>query len=250
MLLKNVVFLPSTCVVAVSARVNSIVRFLVQLFTLQKIMKLLLIILIFTFSFATFGQDVASVKTVKEIQSQAKTFRNGKRYAISYDKFEDRTLVSFSGFNMIGFGESVAMAIANSSPNGRTAKASSLALGAGFVFQGDTLKQEPADYFIYFYYSGDDWKFLKSSKLIALVDGERIQFGDGDADRDVKYSGVSELVGFKASKEELQKLSQAKSVEMKIGNFVRVLKPEHLQMFGDILKLGDASQKVEEKKKK
>ncbi|MGI9035349.1 MAG: hypothetical protein ACR2GD_04845 [Pyrinomonadaceae bacterium] len=84
------------------------------------------------------------------------------------------------------------MAIANSSPNGRTAKASSLSLGAGFVFQGDILKEEPTDYFIYFYYTGDVWKFLKSSKLIALVDGARIQFGDGDADRDVKYSGVSE----------------------------------------------------------
>ncbi len=61
---------------------------------------------------------------------------------------------------------------------------------------------------------------------------------------------MAELVGFKTTKENLLKLAGAKYAAIKIGEMVRPLKAEHLQMFGDVAKLGDLSQKVETKKKK
>lgn len=210
--------------------------------------NLLSLIFIFVLSAAAFGQAAPlAEKTVKQLQQQSKPFKNKNRYLVLYDKFEDRTTVRCVGFNLIS-NMAGALAIV---AGGSGTQPPMIFLGAGFMFSGDTLKESVTDYFIIFDYSGEEWKFLKTSKLIALVDGgERIQFGEGEAVRDVERGGVTERIGFKVSKEQLQKLSQAKTVEIKIGNYATPLKQEYLNMFGNILKLGDISQTVEIKTKK
>jgi hypothetical protein len=211
--------------------------------------KLLSIVFLFAFSIAAFGQT-APTKTVKELQLQAKPFKNSKRYFVVYDKFEDRTLVRCLGFNLIGFGASFAEAMAQGTGAVRGSASSSIYLGAAFTFPSDTLRQSVTDYFLLFDYSGSEWQFLKTSKLIALVDGERIQFGSGEAVRDVKSGSVTEKIGFVVTRQQLQKLSAAKTIEIKIGSFEKPLKAEYMEMFSNVLKLGDTAQKVEDKKKK
>ncbi len=206
---------------------------------------ILILLTILLVSLATFGQEAAT-KTVKEIEQQKKPFKNSNRYFATYDKFEDLTIVRCVGFNLISNMTGALQIVAG----GAGTRPSMIFLGAGFQFSGDTLKTTPTDYFILFDYSGEEWQFLKKSKLIALIDDERVQFGDGDALRDVERGGVTERIGFKISKEQLKKLSEAKKVEIKIGNYATPLKAEYLVMFGNILKLGDVSQKAESKKSK
>ncbi len=59
---------------------------------------------------------------------------------------------------------------------------------------------------------------------------------------------VSELIGFKATKDEMQKLAQAKSLEIKIGNYVTPLKDEYKEMFSNVLELADLSKMPVKKK--
>ncbi len=210
-------------------------------------MKKLLMITLLTFSFSTLisaQSGSTTSKTVEELKQQTKSFKDRRKYEIRYDKFEDLTLARFSGNNLVTSGEQFGAMLGkamggSSDPRGIPV----LLLGAGFVFSGDTLKEAPKDYLIYFDYSGESWAFLKSSKLIFLVDGERIQFGDGEVDRTIKRQGVTEIIGFKASKEDLLKIGNGKSVELKIGSLARELKPEQAQMFSNIVKLGDLSER-------
>jgi hypothetical protein len=214
-------------------------------------MKKLLIttLLSFCFSVLAFAQtENMTPKTPEDLKQQAKTFKDHRKYEIRYDKFEDMTVARFSGNNLVTSGEQfgalLGKAMAGSSdPRG----VPMLLLGAGFIFSGDTLKESPKDYIIYFDYSGESWAFIKSSKLIFLVDGERIQFGDGEADRTIKKQGVAEIIGFRASKDDLLKIGNGKSVELKIGSLARKLKSEQAQMFLNIVKLGDLSERPKAK---
>ena len=86
---------------------------------------------------------------------------------------------------MLSFGETFASSI--ETHGGRYGKTAGLQMGAGFVFPGESLKESPKLYFLYFTYTGAEWKFLSNSNLIALADNERIQFGQGNANRDIKY---------------------------------------------------------------
>lgn len=216
-------------------------------------MKTLLLILIFAFS--VFGQysetpAAASEKTVKQLEQQKKKFKFDERYIVKYDKFEDITVVRCLGFNMIGAMEGAAEIMSKGMGGyGRTATPSMLYFGVGFLFHGDTLKKEPPAYLLYFNYSGDQWKFLKTAKLIVLLDGEkRLNFGEGAVERDIGRRAVSELIGFKATKEDIQDLANAKTIEIKIGTYAKPLKKESQEMFANILKLADPAQLPEEKK--
>lgn len=203
-------------------------------------------ILIFCFSILTFAQaENTTSKTIEELKQQAKSFKDRGKYQIHYDKFEDTSIARFSGNNLVTTGEQFGAALATAM-GGRSSISSIpiLLLGGGFLFTGDALKESPKDYFIYFDYSGESWAFLKNSKLIFLVDDERIQFGDGEADRSIKkQGGVKEIIGFKASKEDLLKIGNGKSVELKIGTLERKLKPEQAQMFLNIISLGNLSER-------
>lgn len=211
-------------------------------------MKKLTIItlLIFCFSILTFAQaENTTPKTIEELKQQAKNFKDRRKYQIRYDKFEDMSIARFTGNNLVTSGEQFGAALATAM-GGRSSLSSIpiLLLGGGFIFTGDTLKESPKDYVVYFDYSGESWAFLKSSKLIFLVDGERIQFGDGEADRSIeKQGGVKEIIGFKASREDLLKIGNGKSVELKIGSLERKLKPEQAQMFLNIVSLGNLSER-------
>ncbi len=209
--------------------------------------KLLTTTLLFLcFSALAFAQtESMTPKTPEDLKRQAKTFKDHRKYEIRYDKFEDMSIARFSGNNLVTSGEQfgalLGKAMAGSSdPRG----VPMLLLGAGFVFSGDTLKESPKHYVIYFDYSGESWAFIKSSKLIFLVDDERIQFGEGKSDRTVKkQSGVQEIISFLASKDDLLRIGNGKSVELKIGSLTRKLKPQQAQMFLDIVKLGDLSER-------
>lgn len=193
-------------------------------------MVLQVFILISFLASISFAQET---KTIKDLEQQAKSIKNGKKFEISYDKFENVSAVKHKGFDILTFGDRMKAGY----PPPR------LFFGTGFFFDGESFSQTPKEFYVYFWYQGGDWAFLKGSKLILIIDDERLQLEGGLIDTDVKKTRVSELLGFAISKNQIEKIVNAKKVEFKIGNYVRDFKPEYFEMFSIVLKLADPSAK-------
>lgn len=191
-------------------------------------MKICLLILFL--SLTAFAQS----KTIADLQSEAKKFKDNKKYVVQYDKFEDETLVYHNGYDLISLGEKITANLQD-----RSNRSPALFFGCVFRFSQTELKTSPSEYLLAFRYVGGNWKFLINDKLIILIDdNERLEYSSTASQREVQRSDVSELIGYAVSPETLLKLSKAKTIEIKIGNVVRKLKPEHLVMLGNIYKLG------------
>lgn len=155
-----------------------------------------------------------------DIQQRIKNFRNSKRFSIRYDKFRDDTLVSVGPFFIGGTKAYVMRGF-------QLEMTASLLLDKGRI-----------DYiYLRFHSSSRDWIFLKNSELLALVDGERLQFGEGDRDSDIRRGGVSESIIYSIPIEQFLKLGQAASTELKIGRVELTLKDEHKEAFRDLYSL-------------
>jgi hypothetical protein len=158
-----------------------------------------------------------------DIKQRIKGFRNDRRFSVRYDKFRDDTLVSVGPFYVGGTKSYVV---------------------SGFQLEMTAylfLDKEPVKYlYIRFHSSSRDWTFLKNSELLALVDGERMQFGEGDRDSDVRRGGVSESMVYAIPVERFEKMGRATSAELKIGSVELTLKDEHKEAFRNLLSLMDA----------
>lgn len=155
------------------------------------------------FALSAFGQ-----KSVADMKAQLKTFKetNDRQYKISYDKFTDKTRVLFQG-----------PVVSQSFLPGRM-----LQLLGAFVFEGENLKVPVTDFALMFQSTGKDWDFLRNRELFVIADGERMALGEGLRDGDIKrtfLSGyqTSEVLGFRLTREQLEKMANAKELEMKVG---------------------------------
>ncbi len=208
--------------------------------------KTILPFLILILVFHGFGQETdktdpksaaTPTKSYLQIKKQKRKFKNKSQYIVKYDKFEDITLVRYTGFQMLGAFESVAIGMTQS--RGRTTLPS-LLFGSGFFFETENLSDPIIDDFaMFFTWNGSRWLFLYNSKLIALADGERIRFGEGVRSSRINLGGLKETVYFKASREQLTKLANAKKLEIKVGSVVRKLKRKHQMMLKNMLALSD-----------
>lgn len=189
-------------------------------------MKILPIILILIFSFSAFGQTGVEEKALKE---KAKTFKQKKQYLIGYDKFADRTTVLF--FEGL------------SSTSSYMWSGTIISFSISFNFEGKTLNKSIDDFYLIFSAQGKDFKFLKNRRLYVIADEERFDFGDGDLDADIRRQlfgnyKTEETLIYKISRADLEKLSKAKSVEIKVSDRIFKLKPEMIEGLKNILNLG------------
>lgn len=156
----------------------------------------------------------------QDLESKIKTFRNNKRFSVKYDKFRDDTHLSVGPFFVGG---------------------TKAYIGRGFQLEMSAhifLQKKPAkDVYLQFTAKGRNWTFLKNSEMFVLVDGERMQYGEGDLDSEIRRGGVRESVVFQIPADQFLKLSQATSAELKIGNVELTLKDEHKEAFRDLLSL-------------
>lgn len=156
----------------------------------------------------------------QDLKERIKTFRNNGRFSVTYNKFQDYTRVMVGPF-FVG---------------GSTAHFMSgfqLEMSASFIKEGKPINE----IYLLFRARGKDWTFLKSRDLYALVDGERMSFGEGDWDSDVSRRGTSELIIFTVPIEAFAKIGKAQSVELKAGRVELTLKDEHKEAFRDLLSL-------------
>ncbi|HEY8562832.1 MAG TPA: hypothetical protein VIL74_20810 [Pyrinomonadaceae bacterium] len=161
-------------------------------------MKTIIPLLLILFCISGFGQT--SKRTVEALQNQAKTFKKSDKYQITYDKFKDITIVQTEKYLIPYFGVNVA-----------------------FSFPGKEMSERPeAVALVYTAYGQRDWRYLKDSNLILLIDNERADLGQGVRDSGFA-SGMfgetmtKEKLVYKLSLDTLEKMSKAKSIEFQIA---------------------------------
>jgi len=181
-----------------------------------------------------------------DVAAQLKQLKNHDKFVRSYDKFKDYTVVAVKPMNLLSAMESGAASFARTLGNGpyHTGPTinvpTQLALTAAFGFKGTRLNEQPHFGFIFITDSAD-WRFLKDHKLYALIDGERLELGEGQHDGDVYLGGVKEEMIFELTREQLEKFANGKSVEIQLGGFPRKLKSEQIEKLKTLLSLAPKS---------
>ena len=97
-----------------------------------------------------------------------------------------------------------------------------LRVTAFFTYRGKVVGTPVERMGLMFRSSSSDWTYLKSSELIAIVDGERLPLGRPvarDSNVSNSYGGVQveEVLEFKLEYLELKKIALARRVEMRLG---------------------------------
>lgn len=174
---------------------------------------------------SAFGQDATET-----LKNKVKTFKNNRQYSVKYDKFTDKTSVVFRG------------QILNSTMS-YVASGTMIQLNLGLAFESPTLKQDIDEYFLFFTATGKNWSFLKTDTVYLLFDGERLQLENGERDSEIKRSildgyKTSETLAFPIDRKTLDKLSQAKKLEIKIGKIEAEIKDTDKKAFQNMLDLG------------
>ncbi len=183
-------------------------------------MKKLLLLFNLVCTTVAFGQSV----TVAELQAKAKTEKI-KDILINYDRFKDAAIVYTKPQNLIGSGEG-GMAIFGRGMIGPAAGPTQtlLYLSIGYAFKGDKLADTPNIFAVAFKSNSSDWVYLKGDKnLYILYDDQRLVLNSLGTDSDVNLGmfydvTVSETLGFAISRNDLQKIIEAKKVEFKLGD--------------------------------
>ena len=170
------------------------------------------------------GEPDATTRPPMTVKRDPSTFRNKSRFSTEYDKFKDQTHVRVGPFFVGGTKSYVWSGF-------------QLEMSVHFFCKGHMTSQ-PRVFYLAFWSSSKDWTFLRSRDLYALVDGERLELGEGDHDSDVELGGVSERLIYRLSPDVFSKLGAAQHVELKIGNVELTLKDEHLEAFRDFYSLG------------
>ena len=91
-------------------------------------------------------------------------------------------------------------------------------------FDGQKVPATPDEFFLLFDTTGPDWLYLKGDRNIyILYDEQRMQIEpvghDGDVNR--RSSGVSEQLAYSIKRSQVESLTAAKKVEMRIGSQTR-----------------------------
>lgn len=142
------------------------------------------------------------------------------QFETSYDKFKDETTVRSKRYAFVVSGPKVR---------------GGLSFTAEFSFKGQHLSGSvDRAYLTFVSYSGS-WVFLDDQHLIALVDGERIDLGNGHRDGSLfVLNRVQEVLLFDVSYAVLVKIANGTKVEMQLGPDEFPLKDSHLATLRDL----------------
>ncbi len=181
------------------------------------------------------GLSIAQkTKPSPDLKQQINLFKNSKRFSVSFDKFKDITDVSLGPFAV--------------SP----VRGSVLAMYADFSFSGQTLRKDVSTIRLAFSSfqaaRGGRWTFADHRNLYGIIDGERLELGEGawTPHSDREHHSIIFAAAGSPSEEELiftlpiatfRKIAEAKVVELKVGATEVKIKDEHFIAFRDLLSL-------------
>lgn len=150
--------------------------------------------------------------------------QTNKRISQKYDKFKDTTRVTLKLYNVGGSSDSAFY-------GGR------LSMAASFVFRGQQLQAAPEDVVMSFTSTSQEWQYLYSRDLYAIVDGERMSLGTAERFSEVGRGTVQEELVLLIPLDTFARIANATTVEMKLGRKEFALKEEHLKRFRDLFAL-------------
>lgn len=193
-------------------------------------MKILLAII--ALSLGVLGQ------TTVELKARAKAAKANKEIVFHYDKDKDRSFVGTKPYNVMSGRESFVSTQRDKLERGPYGTGVSgdpafMNVSAGFSYAGSTLKRSPTSYLLVFTSDGALSYLLKRDDgAYFLYDGERLALNPTAG-----YTSGDRQIAYVISRDELDKLSKAKSIEMRMALFTRKIKPELLQRFQKLLEL-------------
>jgi hypothetical protein len=183
-----------------------------------------------------------TVKTTADLKQQIKTLEERERYRIEYYKSQTKIYV----------------AMAHLIP-GKIRGDGDVFFTGNFRFDGKELKEDVQTFELKFTSgSYDGQRFLTNRLLIVLVDGVRMDFGEGNREAYVVSTGGSQMsasrrspdefdslsssynreeLSFKASREQIEQIGSGKQVEFLLGDFPAVMTDESKQMLKNLLLL-------------
>jgi len=180
--------------------------------------------------------------SITDLQAKAKADKL-KDLVIKYDKFKDSSVVSTKPYNLIGGGEGFAAAMAvalsrNSTIANDETIMTSLMANVGIVFDGDKLAATADKFILNFETNSNNWVFLKGDRNVYfLFDEQRLELKPFGSDSDIGRRSVSEQLGYEITRADLEKLSSAKKLEMKLGPVPRKVRSEFIDRIRQLLKL-------------
>lgn len=182
----------------------------------------------------------AGQATGVDLQARVKE-QKAKDLIITYDKFRDRGQVMTKPHSLISSNEG-AMSIFLSGggpPN-------VLMVSVMTVWPGKLIEKTPDQFAVRFDSSGRSFQFLKGDRtLYFLFDEQRLELTAMSHDSDIFHEmfgnvGVQETLGYMISRADLERISQAKLVELRIGDAKpRKFKPDFVERIQTILKITD-----------
>jgi hypothetical protein len=187
-------------------------------------MSKLLFTVLLTLLSATF--TFAQTKTNEQITAQMKSLNVGKNIQLEYDKSSDYSKLLILSNE---FADEIMK------KNG----VSSLTFGMMYGYNGQKLTFTPDVFVLTFWARGKNTKFAESHNWKAVTDNETIDLGEA---RYAKRNGdPREFLNFSITRENLQKISQSKSVKFIIGKTEFAVNAEQLRMFANFLTVSDSS---------
>jgi micrococcal nuclease len=105
-----------------------------------------------------------------------------------------------------------------------------------YVYQGDKPDGVMSSYFIAFLSEAKVKKFQESNNLTVLADKQKISFGKAVSFSRPSSAGVAELIFYKISEPDLNKIANAKTLQISLGNYSGLVKDNLPDLSGKMLK--------------
>jgi hypothetical protein len=212
-----------------------------------------LIFLLLLISVPTFAQkknkDKTAVKSAEisekkiTIQEKIKNLKKSRLYSAEYDKFEDKTIVN------VKFNVKDEMFKLSDVFDKNPADIYGIDFFASFIFNGKELEKDVENVVIGFSAISRKSRWLDKKSAIAIVDAERIRFGEGKHHFEIREVGTrNEILSWTETKDAFEKIANAKSFEIRVGNDEIVFKSSHLNLLKNFLSLMSLEKQMREEK--
>jgi len=185
-------------------------------------MKTPLLFIILLLSAVTFGQTAFETKLAG--------LHNKDAFTVKYDKFDDKTQLTFKGGVV---------------KNEKAYEPYALEMSGLAFFEGKAQTDNVQGFGLLFKSATSDWAFLRSNKLVLLLDDDiRIDLGDASRTSKVvtgagyRSANVTEHLLYFPKYDQFALLAKAKKIEMKIGIFQGALEEKELALIRNFFVLG------------
>lgn len=104
-----------------------------------------------------------------------------------------------------------------------------------FIYRGDKTKIEDSAYVVGFLTSAKEYKFAKTNSLTITADSQKINLGKARRYFQQDISSVKELLLYRITKAQLQKIIKAEKLSVQIGGYKGILSKESLEYINNLL---------------